>query len=235
MNIDQDERHGAENHPTMSRLLQLRGRLSDAIAAAKKSFAKLLEDTAVKYDEIIVASFTESKHVGVPDFYLIHPGPSWRYKSKLCRIRSPSYLYKSGYKMCMHVYLNRDSTEPWTEDADADVPLFSMIVENIELALKLKRQLLRERLSVSFKFVWTKEGYEDVEVSDDDLNELRRQGLKERLREFLWRQKALRQEKLLECNSSTPLDVRWLEFQSLLLLAYGDVESNPGPLTSMST
>ena len=64
----------------------------------------------------------------------------------------------------MLVYLNRDSTEPWTEDADADVPLFSMIVENIELALKLKRQLLRERLSVSFKFVWTKEGYEDVEV-----------------------------------------------------------------------
>jgi hypothetical protein len=66
-------------------------------------------------------------------------------------------------------------------------------------------------------------------------DELRRFFLKERLREFLRRQRALRQEKSLGRNSSAPLDVRWLEFQSLLLLAYGDVERNPGPLTRKST
>lgn len=64
---------------------------------------------------------------------------------------------------------------------------------------------------------------------------LRRELLRERLREFLLRQEALRQEKSLESNTSTPLDARWLEFQSLLLLAYGDVERNPGPMTRMST
>jgi TNF receptor-associated factor 2 len=87
----------------------------------------------------------------------------------------------------------------------------------------------------SVSFVLMKKGHGDLEFSSDNISELRRLLLKEKLHEFLWRQKALRQKKSLECNASAPLDVRWLEFHSLLLLAYGDVERNPGPLTRKST
>ena len=75
-----------------------------------------------------------------------------------------------------------------------------------------------------------KKDHETLEVSHDDT--LKPQLQKET---FLWRKLALKQKKLLEHNTSALLNVQWLEFQSLLLLTYGDVESNPGPLKCMST
>ena len=85
----------------------------------------------------------------------------------------------------------------------------------------------------SFNKLYLEESIESAELQAS-LNfkcheELREQLVKESLCKFLWRQNDLRQGKPLDRNTLT---LGWLEFQSLLLLACGDVERNPGPLTS---
>lgn len=66
------------------------------------------------------------------------------------------------------------------------------------------------------------------------LLDLKRWLLKQKLCVALWIQNAHREAKLCEHSAAIPLDVRLLESQNLLLLASGDVERNPGPLTSRS-
>ena len=138
----------------------------------------------------------------------------------------PFYSGRYGYKMCLRLYIMGDGIGKGTH-----LSLFFVVMRG-EFDNILQWPFTHK---VTFKLINQAGGRDIVDTCPLlTLDELRHQWLKDRLHDFLWLQRVRRQEKSLECRTTAPLDVRWMEFQCLLLLTYGDVERNPGPLTSKS-